>query len=727
MGVNRGMCNKVKASVIFSLFFSIPAILLLASGSFGSDDIGAWRLHERQAPTKDIGGIRMMPDGNLLAASSGSFHMYNGTRWKKYTYDNSVLSNHIPFFSDAQGRLYFNDDGLAIWKDGKVTRFDSIKLIDPLTAAQAGNGTVYFGSYFQETGGVYTFDGSIVVRIYEGRVRSLAVDGEGKVWVTAFPPDGEDMRLLMYDNGIWNDRTAEIETLLPVQDNSLSVQTAPDGSVWVCNEGPYGVLKDGKWDFYKNVGSGIPVSLEFDRNGGVWGYSYGNLYHLDNSGKWSKSHTYKSMLPFNTSFIAASDSAVYTFDTPDSVLVSYTNGAKWVSLPDSFDLASNRVTCLEYMNDGTLICGHGVTGTDWMDSDKRGLSIYDGSTWRNFSKYGDYSFPNVFLIKRSPVGLIYFFSDGGYFTFDGKAVGCLDSLTNTDFVATDMAWDTSGDMWIANNYGLVQFTNPGWSLTYFPGVMDPYPFTYNLCFDDNNNMYMQTWSTQVLLTDRSTWYQYIPGTGRAVNDIAVQGDGTLWGARIADLAWWNTIYQEWRTVADFPDINRVVRIDALGRVWASGYGKTGYYADGTFHTIPELSLTASDLIAFSDDGRVALNAFNKKKTGYYGIEEFIPSTVGVKESPVPAPFLTASSYPNPFNPTATIQFELPTAEKVRIAIYNVAGQKVKQLTDRRFPAGVSRVTWDSRTGAGEMASSGVYFYHIEAGKQVTVGKMLLLR
>ncbi len=719
------MREKVRALVFGSIFLTVAAVFLLANGSSGSDTIGAWRKHERQAPTRDIGDIRMLPGGKLVAASAGSFHVYHDGRWKKYSYERSVLSNHIPFFSDSKGRLYFNDDGLAIWENGIITRHDSIRLIDPVTCAQAGTGEIYFASYYQETGGVYRFDGNSIERLYSGRVRSLTVDGEGNVWATAVPPDRQDMRLMMYGQGTWSDRTAEIGDLLPVLDESLTVQAAPDGSVWVCNKGPYAVFHGGKWDIYRNVGSGSPISLEFDRQNGVWGSSYGNIYRLDESGKWAVNRTYLSILPVTASVIAASDTAVYTFNSPDSVFVSVDSGKKWAQVPDPNDLGSDIVTSVAYLNDGRLVCGHGVRGMDWEKSEKRGMSVYDGKSWRNFNKFGTYYFPNVYVLKQSPGGLVYFYADGGYYTYDGFSVDSLDSLDSENDVI-DIAWDSHGETWYATGKGLMRLSDPNTIIKFTP-VMDLYPFVCNLCIDDDDNMYMQTWSTQVLMTDRTNWYQYIPGTGRAVTDIALDKDGNLWGARIGDLAWWDKIYQEWRPVTDFPDSNRLVQTDNQGRVWASGYDKTGYYSGETFHTVPELSGAASNVMACSEDGRIALNAFNRVRSDYFGIREFIPSTVGVKEPRLPVPFLVASSYPNPFNPTVTIRFELPAADRVKIAIYNVTGQRVKQLADRRFAAGVSQVVWDSRTDAGSMASSGVYFYRIEAGKQMKAGKMLLLR
>jgi flagellar hook assembly protein FlgD len=64
---------------------------------------------------------------------------------------------------------------------------------------------------------------------------------------------------------------------------------------------------------------------------------------------------------------------------------------------------------------------------------------------------------------------------------------------------------------------------------------------------------------------------------------------------------------------------------------------------------------------------------------------------------------------------------------VRIDIYNVLGQKVKTLIDRREAAGKRSVTWNGKNAKGEDVSSGIYFYRMKAGQFVQSRKMLLLK
>lgn len=98
-----------------------------------------------------------------------------------------------------------------------------------------------------------------------------------------------------------------------------------------------------------------------------------------------------------------------------------------------------------------------------------------------------------------------------------------------------------------------------------------------------------------------------------------------------------------------------------------------------------------------------------------------------KPEPLPTRFALNQNYPNPFNPTTTISFALPVAEKVRIDVYNIQGQKVKTLIDGERSAGVHQVIWDGRDKNGILVSSGVYFYKIQAASFKEVKRMVFLK
>ncbi|MCW8994886.1 MAG: T9SS type A sorting domain-containing protein [Psychromonas sp.] len=85
------------------------------------------------------------------------------------------------------------------------------------------------------------------------------------------------------------------------------------------------------------------------------------------------------------------------------------------------------------------------------------------------------------------------------------------------------------------------------------------------------------------------------------------------------------------------------------------------------------------------------------------------------------------NFPNPFNPSTTISFELPVREMVELNIYNSLGQEVRSLIDNEFTAGTYQVKWNGLDDSGREAPAGVYFYKIQAGNFQATNKMLLLK
>jgi hypothetical protein len=85
------------------------------------------------------------------------------------------------------------------------------------------------------------------------------------------------------------------------------------------------------------------------------------------------------------------------------------------------------------------------------------------------------------------------------------------------------------------------------------------------------------------------------------------------------------------------------------------------------------------------------------------------------------------NYPNPFNPTTTIRFEIEMRQHVRLRIYDVSGRLVRTLVDRAVEPGANLVNWDGESQSGGEVSSGVYFAHIQTSSQVATRKMVLIR
>jgi hypothetical protein len=96
-------------------------------------------------------------------------------------------------------------------------------------------------------------------------------------------------------------------------------------------------------------------------------------------------------------------------------------------------------------------------------------------------------------------------------------------------------------------------------------------------------------------------------------------------------------------------------------------------------------------------------------------------------SAIPDKFELKQNYPNPFNPVTQISFSLPKAANVKLEIYNLLGQKVATLFDGQLPAGNHQIIWDGKNLKGELVSSGIYFYRLQAGDFMNVKKMILVK
>jgi hypothetical protein len=89
---------------------------------------------------------------------------------------------------------------------------------------------------------------------------------------------------------------------------------------------------------------------------------------------------------------------------------------------------------------------------------------------------------------------------------------------------------------------------------------------------------------------------------------------------------------------------------------------------------------------------------------------------------VPAEYSLGQNFPNPFNPTTTIEYAIPVDGRVTIRVYNTLGEFVATAVDENRLAGIHQALFD-----GGNLPSGVYYYRILAGQFNTIRKMLLVK
>lgn len=94
---------------------------------------------------------------------------------------------------------------------------------------------------------------------------------------------------------------------------------------------------------------------------------------------------------------------------------------------------------------------------------------------------------------------------------------------------------------------------------------------------------------------------------------------------------------------------------------------------------------------------------------------------------IPGDFVLLQNFPNPFNPTTTISYQLPEAGAMKLVIFNLTGQEIITLEDQDQQAGLHQIEWNGLDKAGAEIVSGVYFCHLHFRNQVRTIKLLKVK
>jgi len=111
--------------------------------------------------------------------------------------------------------------------------------------------------------------------------------------------------------------------------------------------------------------------------------------------------------------------------------------------------------------------------------------------------------------------------------------------------------------------------------------------------------------------------------------------------------------------------------------------------------------------------------------GGQGVAPVDPDGGGARD--LPAGLVAGAPYPNPFNPGATIAFDLPAPARARVRILNVRGELVATLLDEQRAAGRHLLVWDGRDERGADAAAGVYLVAVDAGGEQACRRVALVR
>jgi len=282
-----------------------------------------------------------------------------------------------------------------------------------------------------------------------------------------------------------------------------------------------------------------------------------------------------------------------------------------------------------------------------------------------------------------------------------------------------------------NFYDLSINVPTSWSWS-FPGGTPP---TSNVKNPTNIN-YSQTGAYTVTLTATN---QYGSNTYTLLNYIKVAGlplnafplisppTNTTIVVSAQDLSTTNFV---WGTSATGNSIKYMYKIKKLG----AGAEYTYTSNNGGLDTVISLRKSFLDslgsIIGYTGDSvrcswrAAATNGVDTVISSGSYLLTLKRSTIGITQisSNIPGTYLLYNNYPNPFNPSTIINFDVPQKSNLKMKIYNTLGEVVYVLADRNFDPGKYSVDFD-----GSNLASGIYFYSLEGEGLMQVKRMVLVK
>ena len=294
-------------------------------------------------------------------------------------------------------------------------------------------------------------------------------------------------------------------------------------------------------------------------------------------------------------------------------------------------------------------------------------------------------------------------------TYDGGSAHTYENSSNTNYgVNNDDNGNLSGYAW-GTNIGWINF-NPshgGVSVAMEPaGAMSGYAWSENIGWIHFANSGTVAYQVKTI-TDNSLPVELAGFKARQVNE---------------------TVVLEWSTASETENLGFILHRCIKGQEWiriANHEESEGLKGAG--------STTSSSNYSFTDrtvEGGYRYE-YKLSDVDYSGTIQQT-GTIAITthhrdESNIPDHFMLYGAYPNPFNPTTTIQYSMPEAGAVKLLIFNIQGREVTMLQDATKPPGNYEVQWNGVDQTGNPVSTGVNFCRLTAGEYSKTIRMVYLR
>jgi len=297
---------------------------------------------------------------------------------------------------------------------------------------------------------------------------------------------------------------------------------------------------------------------------------------------------------------------------------------------------------------------------------------------------------------------------------------------NADDVPSDMAIDGAGNVYVSGGSSGSTSSNDYLTIKYNSTGQEQWNARYNGPGNDND----------------VTFGLVVSGTGNVYVTGSSIGTGT--STDYATVMYNNSGVQQWASryngSNNTNDDASSIAIDASGSAFVTGSSNSGgtnldfltvkYSPSGAYmweqrYNGPANGVDAALSICVTSTGDAIVTGNsqgNGSSSDYATVSYSVITAVEPVGSEIPSSFNLYDNYPNPFNPSTTIRFDVAISSLTKIAVYDITGREVDILVNEQLNAGRYDLTWDAAR-----YSSGVYLYKIQSGGFTAVKKMILVK
>jgi len=655
-------------------------------------------------PTNLITSISIDVNGIIWAGTIDSgVCSYNGTKWITYPVAESKPYNYII--------------DIAIGPDEKVWI-----------------STQYW---------INSFDGITMDRFYLNNdesnkgITSITVDNINVVWIGT-----EKRGVFRFDGNEWKIFNNEKDTH-PLFVGAIA--SGPDGKIWVGTLNDDGVYRyDGQSWIKTRVSpqyeddKQIIKSITIDSNGMAWAVGPMGIYHgHEYSYYWSKYPVEGLVVPSYTIY----DGTYRMFGIVGNVVISesnevwgiYSNGIicrleekKWIHKATLNNFGSFSVGPIKLNNNGDL----------WFGTDDLGLYRYDSINWTNYTIKDGLSSHKINTIDIDPQGRVLAGSPNGINVIDGSE--CIHIMEGINIRL--ISCSNNGKIWASTSQGIFKIHSfSAWDSVSTENNFDA-AYVHGIEADDDGSLWV--------VSDKYTLFRYFNGAWKIVSTknglpsdsvryIKIDSKGLLWVTTNHPTILLSR--QENNTWTHFSNEDgieaRVLRIseDNYGTIWINN-GYVQPFKNGSWSFDEDTLVGGVTGFAIGDNGAIWAGKlelvdymfYTYRKIGLFSFDGYEITSVENKGY-LPSSLSLTSNYPNPFNSTTTITFSVPKTGFANLVIYNLMGQKVRNLVSEIISEGIHTIIWDGRDTDGVPVSSGIYLAGLTQGKLRTIRKMVLIR